>query len=55
MVGSAANIELSVGNIAEKYLIGKIMGYGSFGEIRKVKDKRSGDWACVKVMTKRLM
>ena len=32
-----------------------MIGQGSFGEVRKVRDKRSQETYCVKIMTKRLM
>ena len=54
-MGHANNVELSKGRIQTRYMIGKIIGYGSFGEIRKAKDKIAGHMCCVKIMTKRLM
>mmetsp|Transcript_18216 Transcript_18216/g.22735 ORF Transcript_18216/g.22735 Transcript_18216/m.22735 type:complete len:135 (+) Transcript_18216:3-407(+) len=54
-MGHANNIELSKGRLQERYIVGKILGYGSFGEIRKVKDRLGGRMAAVKIMTKRLM
>ena len=45
--------------IQDRYTVGKVLGYGSFGEVRKVKEKkaRNGRQAlhCVKIMAKRLM
>ena len=54
-MGHANNITLSRGRLQDKYIVGKILGYGAFGEIRKVKDKIAGKICAMKIMTKRLM
>ena len=54
-LGHANNITLSSGKIQDRFTIGKVLSYGSFGEIRKAKDRRTNQLCCIKVMTKRLM
>lgn len=39
--GSPENVTLSKGKIQDRYMIGKVLGYGAFGEIRKIKDKKT--------------
>ena len=54
-LGSADKITTSTGKLQDRYTVGKLIGYGSFGEIRKVREKKTGKMLCVKIMTKRLM
>jgi len=42
-------------NIHDKYAIGKVVGLGCFGEVRKIEDKDSGQMRCVKIMSKHLI
>lgn len=45
----------NMGKVQAVYRIGKVLGYGSFGEIREVEHRESQDQFVVKMMTKRLM
>lgn len=43
------------GKIQKIYKIGKVVGLGSFGEVREIEHRENGDGFVVKMMTKRLM
>jgi serine/threonine protein kinase len=43
------------GKVQAVYKIGKVLGFGSFGEIREVEHRESQEMYVIKMMTKRLM
>lgn len=54
-VATSSQVKRSAGRIQESYVIGKQIGNGAFGEVRKIKHKQTGVLFCVKIMTKKLM
>jgi serine/threonine protein kinase len=54
-VDTGQMITRNAGKIQKVYEIGRVVGLGSFGEVREIEHKESGDAFVVKMMTKRLM
>jgi hypothetical protein len=54
-VDTGQMITRNAGKIQKVYEIGRVVGLGSFGEVREIEHKESGDAFVVKMMTKQLM